>query len=210
MLKTTRSQAANERLVAIGANAKEGVRYLLRFVGEDPHREGLVDTPARVLRAWEEMTAGYLQDPSQILSKTFTAEYDQIIVCPWIEFYSVCEHHLLTFSGHAHLAYLPAAGSKSKVVGLSKLARLVDCFGRRLQIQEQMTTQIANALETHLRPRGVAVVVQAKHLCMACRGVQKHGAVMVTSAMRGVFRAEGPARDEFFKLVDLAARSNGQ
>lgn len=195
--------------VIITAEAATGVCDLLKFIGEDPSREGLLETPKRVLKAWREMTAGYHQDPAQILSKDFTAKYDEVIACPWIEFYSVCEHHLLPFFGFAHVAYLPAAGAKSKVVGLSKLARLVDCFGRRLQIQEQMTTQIADALEEHLRPRGVAVVIQAKHLCMACRGVQKHKAVMVTSAMRGVFRKEGASRQEFFKLVEVASKSNG-
>lgn len=186
------------------------VRGLLRFVGENPDRDGLQDTPDRVLRAWEEMTRGYQEEPEAILSRDFEAEYDQVILSPFIEFYSTCEHHLLPFFGVAHVAYLPATGKQSRVVGLSKLARLVDCFSRRLQIQEQMTTQIADALEQHLKPRGVAVVVQAKHLCMACRGVQKHKAMMVTSAMRGVFRKDTSARQEFFKLVELAARSNGQ
>lgn len=184
---------------------------LLRYLGEDPEREGLKETPQRVLKAWKEMTVGYGQDPAKILARSFSTDrYDQVIVCPWIEFYSTCEHHLLPFFGVAHVAYLPAEGPRPKVVGLSKLARLVDCFGRRLQIQEQMTAQIADALEVNLKPRGVAVVIQAKHLCMACRGVQKHKAVMVTSAMRGVFLKEQAAREEFFKLVDLAAKSNGQ
>jgi GTP cyclohydrolase I len=154
------------------------------------------------------MTVGYSQDPRQILARRFEAQYDEMIICPWIEFHSTCEHHLLPFFGVAHVGYIPSAPD-SKVVGLSKLARLVDCFARRLQIQEQMTQQIASAMQEHLDPRGVAVVVQAKHLCMACRGVQKHKAAMVTSAMRGVFLQYAP-RVEFFKLIELAHKSNEQ
>lgn len=191
-------------------DAKHGVRQLLRFVGEDDRREGLLDTPSRVVKAWTEMCAGYGQDPAKILARDFDAKnYDEIIACPWIEFYSMCEHHMLPFSGFAHIAYLPNP-KQPRVVGLSKMARLVDCFGRRLQIQEKMTMQIADAMDKHLRPRGVAVVIQAKHLCMACRGVQKQKSVMVTSAMRGAFRKSAATRNEFFKLVDLAARQNGQ
>lgn len=185
------------------------VKDLLTFIGEDPEREGLKDTPIRVLKAWREMTVGYGLRPEEILGKDFEAGgYDQVIACPFVEFYSTCEHHLLPFFGVAHIGYLP--GKASRVVGLSKMARLVDCFARRLQIQERMTMQIADVMEGCLAPLGVAVVVQAKHLCMACRGVQKHKAVMVTSAMRGVFREEGPARNEFFKLIELADRSNGK
>lgn len=188
-------------------SADDIVIRLLEYIGEEPNREGLKETPARVLKAWKEMTVGYQQDPAQILAKDFgVGRYDEVVACPHIEFWSTCEHHLLPFFGVAHVGYLPG---NEKVVGLSKLARLVDCFGRRLQIQEQMTVQIADALEKHLDPRGVAVVLQAKHLCMACRGVGKHKAVMVTSAMRGIFRESGSTRAEFFRLVDLAARSNG-
>lgn len=185
------------------------IRNLLEAIGEDPQREGLTDTPGRVAKAWEEMTRGYSEHPAVILSKDFdAADYDEIIIEPYIEFYSTCEHHLLPFFGYAHVAYLPGK-LHPRVVGLSKLARLVDCYARRLQIQERMTVQIADAISKHLKPQGVAVVVQAKHLCMACRGVQKHKAVMVTSAMRGVFQKPAP-RQEFFKLVELAAKSNGQ
>lgn len=186
------------------------VKGLLKFIGDNPEREGLQETPMRVLKAWRQMTVGYDLRPEEILKRDFDAEgYDQIIACPFIEFYSTCEHHMLPFFGTAHVGYLPSS-KEPRVVGLSKMARLVDCFARRLQIQEKLTMEIADAMEEHLDPRGVAVVIQAKHLCMACRGVQKHKAVMVTSAMRGVFLEEGPARDEFFKLIDLAARSNGQ
>lgn len=186
------------------------VKDLLTFIGEDPERDGLKDTPARVLKAWKEMTAGYAQKPGLILERDFDSRgYDQVIAAPFVEFYSTCEHHLLPFFGVAHVGYLPDSGN-SRVIGLSKMARLVDCFARRLQIQERMTMQIADEMQKYLSPQGVAVVIQAKHLCMACRGVQKHKAVMVTSAMRGIFRDEGPARQEFFKLIELADRSNGR
>jgi len=198
-------------------SADDVVIRLLQYIGEDPVRDGLKDTPKRVLKAWKELTVGYSQDPGAILEKSFEIHrYDQVIACSWIEFYSMCEHHMLPFSGYAHVAYLPAEGDVNgvprgipKVVGLSKLARLVECFARRLQVQERMTEDIAHSLEEHLRPRGVAVVIQAKHLCMACRGVEKHKSVMVTSAMRGVFRDIGPARAEFFQLIELAQHSNG-
>jgi len=191
-------------------SADDIVIRLLQHIGEDPTREGLIDTPKRVLKAWKEMTVGYSQDPAKILERDFPSKgYDEIVGCPWIEFNSTCEHHLLPFIGRAHVAYLPQEND-ARVVGLSKLARLVDCFAQRLQIQEQMTVQIADALETHLKPRGVAVVLQAKHLCMACRGVRKHQSVMVTSAMRGVFRTNAAARTEFFSLVELARHENGK
>lgn len=183
------------------------VKHLLTFLGEDPDREGLKDTPRRVLKAWQEMTVGYHQKPEEILERDFDShKYDQVIGCPFVEFYSTCEHHLLPFFGVAHVGYLPSQ-KNPRVVGLSKMARLVDCFARRLQIQERMTMQIADAMEAHLNPRGVAVIVIAKHLCMACRGVQKHKAKMFTSAMRGVFREGDGARAEFFKLIELARSS---
>ncbi len=190
--------------------AQNAIRTLLTFMGEDPTRDGLLDTPHRVVRAWEEMTVGYQQSPEEILDRDFDAgDYDEVIALPFCEFWSTCEHHLLPFYGYAHIAYLPAA-KKPRVVGLSKMARLVDCFARRLQIQEKMTIQIADAMQERLKPRGVAVVVQAQHLCMACRGVQKHKSVMVTSAMRGMFRKDAATRSEFFRLVELASKQNGQ
>jgi len=186
--------------------ARAAVRTLLQYIGENPNREGLLETPRRVVKAWDEMTSGYGQRASSVLSVDFHGNgYDEIVACPWIEFYSVCEHHMLPFAGTAHVGYLPG----KRVVGLSKLGRVVDIFARRLQIQEQMTMQIADAIEDQLKPRGVAVVIQAKHLCMACRGVQKRQSVMVTSAMRGVFRQKDAARAEFFKLIELAQHSNG-
>lgn len=185
---------------------ERNITRLLQFIGEDPNREGLKDTPARVLKAWKEMASGYEQDPAKILARDFDAgSYDEMIVCPWVEFYSTCEHHLLPFSGSVHIAYLPNK-RKPRVVGLSKMARLVDCYGRRLQIQERMTMEIADAMQKHLQPSGVAVVVQAKHLCMACRGVKKHKASMVTSAMRGAFRSDAKVRSEFFQLVELGSK----
>ena len=182
-------------------DAEDSVVRLLQFLGEDPTREGLVETPARVVKAWQEMTAGYRMDPAKILAKDFDGHgVDQLILCPNISFYSNCEHHLLPFFGVAHVGYLP----KKRVVGLSKMARVVECFARRLQIQEKLTEQVAQAMEDALKPLGVAVVVQAKHLCMSCRGVKQHSASMMTSSMRGVFASQAPARAEFFKLLDLA------
>lgn len=190
-------------------DAQRAIRTLLSYIGEDPNREGLQDTPDRVVRAWEEMTAGYTQSPADILSRDFDGgAYDEMIALPWIEFYSTCEHHMLPFSGFAHVAYIPSK-KNPRVVGLSKMARLVDCFAKRLQIQEKMTMQVADAMQAHLKPAGVAVVIQAKHGCMACRGVQKHKSVMVTSQMRGAFRTGAAARSEFFQLVDLGSKHNG-
>lgn len=200
----------DEGFATLCGDAMLAVGTLLRYMGEDPEREGLKDTPRRVTKAWLEMTSGYDQNPAEILQRDFDAgTYDEMIALPWIEFTSCCEHHLLPFAGFAHIAYLPAK-KNPRVVGLSKMARLVECYGRRLQIQERMTIQIANAMQEHLQPSGVAVVVQAKHLCMACRGVQKHKSVMVTSSMRGAFRKDAAARSEFFQLVKLAAKQNGQ
>lgn len=188
--------------------ARDAVRCLLRYIGEEPSREGLLDTPARVVRAWDELTAGYSIEPADLLDRDFEAgPYDQVIACPWIEFHSLCEHHLLPFTGFAHIAYLPAK-KKPRVVGLSKMARLVDCFARRLQIQERMTVQIAESMAKFLRPRGVAVIIQAKHQCMSCRGVMKQKAVMVTSEMTGAFRKEGTTRQEFLELIKLAKACN--
>ena len=202
MKKTARTEGQATDMEAMAA-----VRTLLSYIGEDVHREGLLNTPSRVVKAWDEMCSGYGQDPATILATDFDGHgYNEIVACPWIEFSSTCEHHMISFTGHAHVAYIP----RKRVVGLSKLGRLVDCFAKRLQIQEQMTKQIADSIESVLAPQGVAVVLQAKHLCMACRGVQKRSSVMVTSAMRGAFMKQGAARAEFFKLVELAAHSNGR
>lgn len=172
-----------EQSAAVDAEAN--VVRLLQFIGEDANREGLQDTPKRVVKAWQEMTKGYRQDPKTILARDFDGDgYDEMIVCRNIEFHSTCEHHMLPFIGVAHVGYIP----RSRVVGLSKLARLVDCYAARLQIQEQMTKQIADALTGNLKPKGVAVVIVAKHLCMSCRGVSKQQSEMVTCSLDGVFR----------------------
>ncbi len=178
------------------ATAEEAVATMLRFVGENPSRDGLLDTPSRVVRAWREMTAGYAEDPAEILGRTFEEECDEMVVLSGISFYSTCEHHLLPFYGHVSVGYLPG-----KVVGISKLARVVNCFARRLQIQERLTREIADSIETYLEARGVAVVVRAHHLCMGCRGVKQPGSDMITSAMRGVLRSDAVARSEFLRLI---------
>lgn len=167
-------------------------------VGEDPTREGLVGTPDRVARAYLELLAGYGQNPSDILgSAAFNSEgYDQMVILKDVSFYSLCEHHLLPFIGSATVAYIPSGG---RVVGLSKLARLVDCFARRFQIQERMTHQIADALKEHLNPRGWGVTVRAQHLCMCARGVGKPNAAMVTTALGGAIREDEKARLEYMR-----------
>lgn len=177
------------------AEAEQAVETLLRLVGEDPDRDGLRDTPARVVKALREMTGGYDESPEEILSTTFAEHSDELIILRGIDFHSICEHHLLPFQGVAHVGYLPG-----KVVGISKLARLVHCFARRLQIQERMTQQIAHAVETHLEARGAGVVVAAHHLCMGCRGVRLPATQLVTSAMLGTLRNHAETRSEFLRL----------
>jgi len=173
-------------------------REILRELGEDPEREGLQKTPSRVARAMRELTQGYTQDPEAIVNGAlFTEDYSEMIIMKDVDFYSLCEHHILPFFGKAHIAYLP----KGKIVGISKLARLVDVYARRLQVQERMTTQIASLLMQTLRPEGVAVVVEAEHLCMRMRGVEKQNSYVVTSAMFGVFREKQETRDEFMNLI---------
>jgi GTP cyclohydrolase I len=179
--------------------AQRAVRELLIALGQDPEREGLRDTPTRVAKAWAEMLSGDEGKAEDILKRTFDADgFDQIVALSDIPFYSTCEHHLLPFHGKAHVAYLPQKGGR--VVGLSKMARLVQMHARRLQLQERMTTDIANDLQRHLDPLGVAVVVQAGHLCMQARGVQKPGSVMTTSVVLGVFR-EGSAKAEVLRML---------
>jgi len=173
------------------------IRNLLRALGEDPDREGLRDTPDRVARMYRELLAGAEKDPADHLGRVFEARYDEIVLVRNIDFYSLCEHHLLPFYGTAHIAYLPNV----KVVGLSKLARTVDTFARRPQLQEQLTTQIADALMGHLDARGALVVLEAEHLCMKIRGVQKANASMITSAVRGVFKDNPTTRAEAFALL---------
>jgi len=179
--------------------AEDAVRTLIRWAGDNPSREGLLDTPKRVAKAYREFFAGYAVDPCAILSRTFkeVEGYDEMVVLRDIEFESHCEHHMVPFTGKAHVAYLP----KNKVVGISKLARLVDAYAKRLQIQEKLTAQIANGLNDILQPKGVAVVVEAVHQCMTSRGVHKRGSVMQTSHMIGRFREDARTRQEFFSLL---------
>ncbi len=176
---------------------ERAVREILLAVGEDPDREGLLKTPNRVARAYGELMAGLQEDPRRHLSTVFHERYDEIVLLRDIEFHSLCEHHLLPFTGRAHLAYLP----DGKVVGLSKLARLVEGFARRPQVQERLTTQIADALMDELSPTGVAVVIEASHTCMTIRGAAKPGSTMVTSALRGVFKKDPSSRSEVLALI---------
>jgi GTP cyclohydrolase IA len=174
------------------------IRDMLKEMGEDPTREGLEKTPTRVAKAWEYLTSGYRQNVHDVLNEAlFTEEYDEMVVVKDIDFYSLCEHHLLPFFGKAHVAYLP----QGKVVGLSKIPRLVDMYARRLQVQERLTVEIAEAIEKWVQPRGVAVVVEAMHLCMIMRGVQKQHSVAVTSCMLGAFREQQQTREEFLSLI---------
>lgn len=179
--------------------AEEAVRTLLRWAGDDPSRPGLVDTPARVAKAYGEFFRGYAQDPADILRTTFDEidGYDEMVLLKDIEFSSHCEHHMAPIVGRAHVAYLP----EHRVVGISKLARLVEAYAKRLQIQERMTVQIADAIRDVLMPRGVAVVIEATHHCMTTRGIHKPGTSMLTSRLTGVFREDPSTRREFFALI---------
>lgn len=177
---------------------EEIVRKMLVELGEDPEREGLIKTPARFSKAMRDLTSGYREDPQAILqSAMFTVDTNEMVLVRDIDFSSLCEHHMLPFMGKAHVAYLP----QGRVVGLSKLARVVDTFARRLQVQERMTTQIANALQEGLSPGGVAVVIEARHMCMVMRGVKKPNAVTTTSAMLGQFQENFATRSELLKLL---------
>ncbi|MET0531623.1 MAG: GTP cyclohydrolase I FolE [Microvirga sp.] len=182
--------------------AEEAVRTLIRWAGDDPGREGLVDTPARVARAYAEWFAGYDQDPADILQRTFeeVGGYDDVVALRGIPFESWCEHHMATIRGTVDIGYLP----RDRVVGISKLSRVVDAFARRLQVQERMTAEIADTIQKALNPRGVGVIVKATHACMASRGVRKHGVSMVTSRMLGVFRDEPATRQEFLAALARA------
>jgi GTP cyclohydrolase I len=187
--------------------AEEAVRVLIRWAGDDPDREGLLATPGRVVRAYEEWFAGYREDPQELLHRTFeeTDGYDEVVVLRDIRFVSHCEHHLSPIIGRVHIGYLPT----SRVVGISKLARLVETYARRFQIQERMTVNIANTLDEVLKPEGVAVVVEAMHTCMTTRGVQKTEATMVTSRMLGVFRDHPETRSEFLTAIGLRGAAPG-
>ena len=183
--------------------AKKLIFDLLKAVGEDPHREGLKNTPDRVARMYAELLGGYSQEPSRVINNAlFKVDYDEMVLVRDIEFYSLCEHHMLPFVGRAHVAYIP----KGTVIGLSKIPRIVDMFARRLQIQERMTREIADFINETLEPHGVAVVVEAMHLCAMMRGVKKHDARMTTSAMFGSFRANIATRQEFLDNISRGSK----
>jgi len=181
------------------ARIERAIREILEAIGEDPDREGLVRTPERVAAMYEEIFAGLLVDPSEHLAVTFAADHDEMIMVKDIPLYSVCEHHLAPFIGRAHLAYIPNANGR--ITGLSKLARLVDAYARRPQVQERLTSEIADQIDEKLAPRGVLVVIEAEHLCMSMRGVQKPGTTTVTSAVRGLFRSQAATRAEAMAFI---------
>jgi len=184
---------------------EEAIAKVLELLGEDTQREGLVETPKRVAKAWEFLTEGYHQDPEAILNKAlFSSSNDEMVVVRDIEFYSNCEHHMLPIIGRVHVAYIP----DGKVVGLSKIPRIVNVFARRLQIQEQLTEQIADAIANTINPKGVAVVVHARHMCMEMRGVQKINSTTVSSALRGLFKSDHRTRAEFYNIINTPAPSN--
>lgn len=174
----------------------ENVRRLLEYIGEDPERDGLKETPERVIKSYEKMFGGYKLNPEDVL-KTFKDSCDEMVLVKDIEFYSTCEHHMLPFYGKAHIAYIP----NGKVIGVSKLARVLEIYSRRLQIQERLCQQVTKALEDMLKPLGVACVLEARHLCMVCRGVEKQNSIMVTSSLTGVFRDKPEVRAEFMRLI---------
>jgi GTP cyclohydrolase IA len=195
------SSAGDSRNDVSRVQAEEAVRTLLRWSGEDPQREGLLDTPKRVVKAYEDWFSGYGLDPDDYLARTFeeVEGYDELIVLRDIQFESHCEHHMAPIIGRAHVGYLPAG----KVVGISKLARVVEAYARRFQVQEKLTAQIADCIQRVLQPRGVGVVVEAAHECMTTRGVHKRGVSMVTSRMVGSFRDDARTRAEFLKFIDV-------
>ena len=180
--------------------AEAAIRELIAAIGEDPEREGLRDTPARVARAYAELTAGLRQTPQDVLTTTFDIGHDEMVLVRDIELWSMCEHHLVPFTGVAHVGYIPA--ESGKITGLSKLARLVDGFAHRLQVQERLTTQVAETLVERLAPTGVVVVIEAEHLCMTMRGVKKPGSSTVTSAVRGLFRDNTATRFEAMRYIE--------
>ncbi len=184
---------------------EQAITKILELIGEDPKREGLLKTPSRVAKAFDFLTEGYKQDPKEILSQAlFTTSNDEMVLVRDIEFYSMCEHHMLPIIGRAHVAYIP----DGKVVGLSKIPRIVNVFARRLQIQEQMTEQIADAISQSIKPKGVAVVLHARHMCMEMRGVEKVNSTTVSSALRGLFKSDERTRSEFYNLINTPAPSH--
>lgn len=172
------------------------VRQIIEVIGDNPTRSGLKETPDRVIKSWEELYRGYKQDPAEVF-KVFDENHDEMVVLKDVEFYSMCEHHMLPFFGRAHIGYLPLG----KVIGVSKLARLLDVFARRLQIQERLGSQVVDALMEHLKPKGAGIILEAQHFCMTCRGVNKQNSVMTTSSLRGAFRDDPATRAEFLSLI---------
>jgi GTP cyclohydrolase I len=190
--------AMSESDLPVDLRVDEAMRTLLLAIGEDPEREGLQRTPERMRRMYEELTSGYRTDPDSVINgASFEVAYDEMVVVRDIEFFSLCEHHLLPFYGRAHVGYLP----RGRVIGLSKIPRIVDMFARRLQVQERLTQQVAEFLMERLEPKGVGCVLEASHLCTIMRGVRKQQAQMVTSSMLGTFRRDGRTRNEFLKLI---------
>ncbi len=186
------------------ASLEKAVRTLLAEIGEDPDREGLARTPERVRRMYDELTSGYHVDPDALMNGAcFSVDYDEMVVVRGIEFFSLCEHHLLPFTGHAHVGYLP----RGRVIGLSKIPRIVDMYAHRLQIQERLTMEVADFLMERLEPKGVACVIEATHLCTMMRGVRKQEATMVTSSMTGTFRRDARTRAEFMGLIGKSGAS---
>ena len=199
--KTAPKKSVKKTLVKKPSNAEaeKAVRTLISFVGEDPNREGLLDTPKRVVKAYQDWYGGYNQDPKEVLNKTFSEieGYDEIIMLKDIRVESHCEHHMAPFIGSAHVAYLP----NKRVVGISKLARITRIFSKRMQVQEKLTAEIANCLQEVLKPRGVAVVIEAQHECMTTRGINEPGISMVTSQLLGKFRTDASTRKEFYSMI---------
>lgn len=195
--KPTNSQMVECKIDENSEGQKNLIRNIIRVIGDNPAREGLLDTPKRVIKSYKELFKGYSQDYKKVLGTTFEkGNYNQIVICKDIELYSTCEHHMIPFYGKIHIGYIPSR----RVVGLSKLARVAEVFSRRLQIQEQLTEQIADAIDEVLMPKGVMVVVEAKHMCMCARGVGKQNSWMITSAIRGAFKKQ-EAREEFLGLI---------
>jgi GTP cyclohydrolase I len=197
------TQTAPAAATLASASTEDLYRELLVRIGEDPTRDGLVETPARMEKALKFLTRGYTQNVNTVLHNAlFDVDYDEMVIVKDIEFFSMCEHHLLPFFGKAHVAYVP----NGKVIGLSKIPRLVDVFARRLQVQERLTTEIADAIDEAIHPQGVAVILEAQHLCMMMRGVEKQHSATVTSAMRGAFKTQQQTRNEFLSLVRKTER----
>ncbi len=186
--------------MSTNSKIKKLTESLLKEIGEDPKREGLLNTPHRVSKSWKFLSSGYKTDVKELINNAvFKESYDQMVVVKDIEFYSMCEHHLLPFFGHAHVAYIP----DGKIIGLSKIPRLVDMFSRRLQVQERLTKEIALTLEKALNPKGVAIIIEGQHMCMQMRGVQKKQSYMSTSSMLGIFRTDNKTRKEFLDIIKL-------